>query len=639
MSDLKSHDLEHPENEMVIDTSKMSEGKRNALEVTEAARDTSWKNTSFAGNIFMGNIDYSKILPFPIQAEDDAKIGDDLVKRVSVFLKENLDPEAVDATRTIPQHITDGLIKMNIFAMKVPKEYGGMGLSQMNYCRVMSAISSWCNSTAVYISAHQSIGIPQPLKMFGTEAQKQKYLPMFAKGKISAFALTEPGVGSDPAQMKTIATLNEAGTHYIINGEKLWCSNGPIADVLVVMAQTEPAIIKGKEQKQITAFIVEKEYPGIETIHRCDFMGIRGIQNGLMKFTNVSVPVENIIWGKGKGLKLALATLNTGRLTIPASSIGMAKSCLSYMRRWGNKRKQWGTAIGRHEAGAKKIAFVASNTFALEAVTYLTSSWADDHSKDIRIEAAMVKLFASERSWEIIDTALQFRGGRGYETATSLKARGEDPYPIERMMRDCRINRIIEGTSDIMRLFLAREAMDPHLKVAADLIKKHVPNAEKINAGVQLAAFYAQWYPKQWVNSSLWNTHTDKGKLSKHFQYVESTSHRLARTIFHYMGLYQEKLESKQMILERLMDIGTELFAIATTCSYAYTLFEKGKIDKTPLYLADVFSLDSESRIARLFEELSDNSDHKKVKLSNSILDHDIGWLEEGIIWCDDFKV
>ena len=625
------------EEEMIIDTSKMNEGKRAAMEVAESARETEWNNPSFGGELFMGNFRADLIDPFPVQPDDEKKIGDELVSKVSQFLKDNLDAEEVDATRTIPADVLKGLADMKLFAMKIPKQYGGLGLSQVNYNRVMMAISSHCGGTAVLISAHQSIGIPQPLKMFGTEEQKSKYFPWFAEGKISAFALTEPNVGSDPAQMSTKAELTEDGQHYLISGEKLWCTNGPIADVMVVMAQTEPKIRNDREIKQITAFIVEKDYPGIEVIHRCDFMGIRGIQNGLLKFTNVKVPTDNIIMGKGRGLKLALATLNTGRLTLPAACTGMAKACLSFVRRWGNKREQWGAKIGKHEAGAEKISHVAAGAFAMEAVTFLTSAWADSRDKDIRIEAAMAKMFCSEMAWNIIDETMQFRGGRGYEKASSLQARGEDPYPIERLMRDCRINRIIEGTTDIMRLFLAREAMDPHLKVAADLLKKHTPTGQKIRAGVQLATFYSKWYPSQWLNSSIWHNHSKMGsKLAKHFQYVESTSHKLARTIFHYMGLYQDRLERKQMILGRLMDIGTELFAISASCSYAHSMVEKKPEDLTPLYLADVFSLDAENRVKKLFDDLSDNHDHKKVKLSKSVLEGDLTWLEEGIIYCDD---
>lgn len=619
------------EPEMIIDTSKMNAGKADAMEVAEGARQTKWEHPSFGSELFMGVFKPDMIYPFPEQSDEDKKIGDDYVKKVMDFLEDKLDPEEVDETRTIPSEVFDGLAEMGIFAMKIAKEYGGLGFSQVNYNRVMMAVSSYCGSTAVLISAHQSIGVPQPLKMFGTEEQKKAWLPKFREGKISAFALTEPDVGSDPAQMSTTATLTEDGKHYIINGLKLWCTNGPIADILVVMAKTEPIIKNGREIKQITAMIVEKGMPGFEVQHRCDFMGIRGINNGLLSFKNVKVPVENVILGPGKGLKLALATLNTGRLTLPAACTGMAKACVNIVRRWGNERVQWGAAIGKHEAGAQKISYIASHTFAMEAVTHLTSHWADHKDKDIRIEAAMAKMFCSEIAWEVIDQTMQFRGGRGYEKANSLKERGDTPFPVERMMRECRINRIIEGTTDIMKLFLAREAMDPHLTVAQDLIKKHVPMGQKIKSGVKLAGFYSTWYPTQWVNSSLWNTYDHLGKLATHYSYIESTAHRLARTIFHYMGIYQDRLERKQILLGRLMEIGTELFAMTTTCSYALLKMEEMNEDETPKYLADVFCLASKRRIENLFDEISDNDDDKSVKLAKSILAGDLKWMEEGV--------
>ena len=626
-----------PEQESLIDTSKMNVGKASAMQATEAAREEQGEAQGFAGQLFMGRFQSHLLFPFPQQSSEEKKIGDDLVDKVCQFLKQNLDPERVDATRTIPDEVINGMVEMGLFAMKVPKEYDGLGLSQVNYNRVMIAISSYCGSTAVLLSAHQSIGVPQPLKMFGTKAQKDKYLPLFRQGKISAFALTEPEVGSDPAKMETTATLTADGKHYLLNGVKLWCTNGLIADVLVVMAQTEPKILSnGKQAKQITAFIVEKKMPGIEIKHRCDFMGIRGIQNGVLKFTDVKVPVGNIILGKGKGLKLALATLNTGRLTLPAAATGMSKYCLAIVREWGNERVQWGLPIGKHEAGSKKIAFIAASTFAMEAVTYLTSHMADDPTLDIRIEAAMAKLFCSELAWKVIDETMQFRGGRGYEKASSLKARGEKGYPVERMMRDTRINRIIEGTTDIMKLFLAREAMDPHLKITAEILKKNLSVEHKVRAGVKLAAFYSKWYPTQWLNSSLWGIHNDLGKLSKHFSYVESTSHKLARTIFHYMGLYKDRLERKQNILGALMDIGTELFAMATTCSYAKLKMDENPDDMTPQYLADIFCLNGKRKIARLFDDLTDNDHKKENKLAKSVLQGDLKWLEKGIIRTED---
>jgi alkylation response protein AidB-like acyl-CoA dehydrogenase len=626
-----------PEEESVIDTSKMNAEKASTMRITEAAREAAVSQKSFAGQLFMGSFQPHLLFPFPVQSLEEKIIGDHLVEKVCHFLKQNLDPEKVDATQTIPEEVIKGMAEIGLFAMKVPKEYNGLGLSQVNYNRVMVAISSYCGSTAVLLSAHQSIGVPQPLKMFGTKAQKEKYLPLFREGKISAFALTEPEVGSDPGKMETTATLTDDGKHYLLNGVKLWCTNGLIADVLVVMAGTEAKKMSdGQQIKQITAFIVEKEMPGIEIQHRCDFMGIRGIQNGVIKFTNVKVPIENIILGKGKGLKLALATLNTGRLTLPAAATGMSKYCLAVAREWGNERVQWGLPIGKHEAGSKKIAFIAASTFAMEAVTYLTSHMADDPKVDIRIEAAMAKLFCSELSWKVIDETMQFRGGRGYEKASSLKARGEKGYPIERMMRDTRINRIIEGTTDIMKLFLAREAMDPHLKVAAEILKKNVSMEKKLHAGVKLAAFYGKWYPTQWLNSSLWASHTDLGELSKHFSYVETTSHKLARTIFHYIGLYQNRLERKQNILGILMEIGTELFAMASTCSYAKHKMDNDPTDSTPKYLADVFCLNAKRKISRLFEDLTDNDDKKENKLAKSVLKGDLKWLEKGIVWTED---
>ncbi|MBK1880331.1 acyl-CoA dehydrogenase family protein [Pelagicoccus mobilis] len=618
--------------EDLIDTSRMNKEQREALEVAEAAREASSVKASFGSQLFMGCFEPEHLTPFPFQSPEEEAIGEDLVDRLSDYLKEHLDPEKVDETRTIPSEVVEELVRQGVFAMKIPKEYDGLGLSQVNYNRVMMMLASHCGSTAVLVSAHQSIGVPQPLKLFGTEQQKRKYLPRFRKGAISAFALTEPDVGSDPAQMSTIAEPSEDGGHYILNGEKLWCTNGTIADIIVVMAQTPAKVIRGRERKQITAFIVEADWEGVEVAHRCDFMGIRGIQNGLLRFKNVKVPKENILFGEGKGLKLALVTLNTGRLTLPAACTGMAKQCLSIARRWGKHRKQWGAAVGMHEAGRTKIASIAANTFAMEAITLLTSHWADQGDKDIRIEAAMAKLFCSEMAWQVVDETMQLRGGRGYEKASSLRARGEPAFPVERMMRECRINRIIEGTTEVMKLFLAREAMDPHLRIAAGMLKRKAPTSEKLRAGVNMAAYYGGWYPRQWVNASAWHAHEEAGGLGTEFRFIESASHRLARTIFHYMGIYQDRLEKRQNILGHLMEIGTELFAIAATCSYANGLVQRNPDDRSPLDLAKLFSEQSKLRIGDHYRSLKLNADREANAMAKRVLADEFKWLEAGIL-------
>lgn len=609
----------------------ISQEKLKSLEFAEAAREQEWKSPSFALQLFYGNPDFNLIHPFPAQSQAEKKAGDEYLIRIERFLKENLDPDEVDRTSIIPDKVMKGLGEMGAFALKIPKEYGGMGFSQYNYNRIMHLVSSFCGSTAVLLSAHQSIGVPQPLKLFGTPEQKKKYLPMFAKGAVSAFALTEPTAGSDPRNMLTTATPTPDGKHFLINGEKLWCTNGIIADVLVVMAVTPPKIVKGKEIKQITAFIVETSTPGFERVHRCHFMGLHGIQNGLLRFKDVKVPRENIILGEGEGLKLALMTLNTGRLTLPAASAGLGKWCLHVSRVWSEKRHQWGSAIGQHEAVALKLNYIATHTFAMDAVTWLCSAMADDHKRDIRLEAAIAKYFTTEVSWKIADETLQIRGGSGYESSSSLAKRGVDYWPVERVLRDSRINRIIEGTSEIMHLFIAREALDKHLSLVKPLLSGRTPLPAKLAAAGKLLGYYACWYPKLWLPTFAGGEITSlTPPLDRHMIYVKKASQRLARYTFHQMSKYQQKLESKQSILSRVVDIGTELFAMACTCSYADHLTKKGNTNAVEL--ADNFCLDAQKRIEALFKEGCSNNDKGHLKVAKKVLAKEFEWLENEII-------
>jgi alkylation response protein AidB-like acyl-CoA dehydrogenase len=624
--DVKKTPAVEQEDSVVLNATTNVDAKtRAALEVTEEARDTEYLNPSFGAQLFMGHFDPSLLYPFPFQSEEDKKIGDEYIEKIVNFLKENLDPDQVDTTHEIPKKVIDGLVKLGAFAIKIPKEYNGLGFSQTNYNRIIMAVSSYCGATAVLLSAHQSIGVPQPLKMFGTEAQKKKWLPKFREGLISAFALTEPDVGSDPAQMSTEAKLSEDGSYYILNGDKLWCTNGVVADVIVVMAKTAPKMVKGKERKQISAFILDMKTPGIELVHRCEFMGLKGIYNGLLRFKDVKIPKENLLIAEGRGLAMALATINVGRLTLPAACLGCAKQALAIARDWGTERVQWGQPVGNHEAGRDKMAFIAANTFAIEAITYLTSSWQDLGNIDIRIEAAMAKLFSTEVLWKITDALMQLRGGR-----VSLKARGEKPYPVERMMRDTRINMILEGSTEIMHLFLAREAIDPHLKLAGNLLNKKSGFSDKMKSVGKILKFYSKWYPKQYFFTD--NSYKDLGELAEYFQFVNSYAHVLARKIIYYMGKYQQNLEKKQLILARLVDIGTLLFVMAATTSYAKGLVDKKPGDKTPIDLAHHFNKSAIHQIKHLFHELDDNVDRSINKLAPLVLDNKIQWLEEGRI-------
>ncbi len=603
-----------------------SQGAVEAMEVAEASRETEWEKPSFVGDLFLGKLNLDLIHPFPEQPAADKAEADPFLDKLERFLAENVDAEEIDRKGEYDYELFKGFNEIGAWGMKIPKEYGGLGFSATNYNRALGIISTWCANTVAWLSAHQSIGVPQPLKLFGTEEQKKKYLPRLAKGAISAFALTEPGVGSDPAKMQTFAKPTEDGKGWILNGEKLWCTNGLKAEIIVVMSQTPPKVVNGKEKKQISAFILEMDTPGVEIAHRCQFMGLRGIGNVLIRFKDVFVPKENLLWGEGLGLKLALITLNTGRLTIPAGCAAGGRRMIEIAREWANERVQWGAPIGKHEAVAAKLAWMASHTLAMEAIVWLTSGLADRGNVDLRLEAAMAKLFNTEVAWQCVDHLMQIRGGRGFETSTSLKARGEKAYPVERIMRDMRINRIFEGTSEIQHLFIAREAVDPHMKRGYKILQPETPTGEKVSAAAKAGAFYATWYPTRYLGWSRFPKFGEFGRLSSHMGYVERQSRHLSRSIFHAMMRYQAKLERKQMVLFRIVDIGTDLFAMSATISYATMLAKKG--EKNALELADVFCREARKRIDQNFRTLFDDADEVAYKVVQKMLKGEYEWLE-----------
>ncbi|CRZ16731.1 acyl-CoA dehydrogenase family protein [Mycolicibacterium neworleansense] len=596
--------------------------ERQARQVAEQAREAQWHQPSFGKELFLGRLRLDLVHPHPRGPAETTERGEAFVAKLRQFCETQIDAAVIERDAQIPDKVIQGLKELGAFGMKISTEFDGLGLSQVYYNKALTLVGSVHPALGALLSAHQSIGVPQPVSMFGTPEQKRTWLPRCTR-EISAFLLTEPDVGSDPARLHATATPD--GDDYLLNGVKLWTTNGVIADLLVVMAQVPP----GEGHKGgITAFVVEADTPGIVVTNRNAFMGLRGIENGLTKLTDVRVPAANRIGREGEGLKIALTTLNVGRLSLPAVCTGTAKWCLKIAREWSKERVQWGRPVGEHDAVAGKVAFIAATAYGIESMVELAGELADAGRTDIRIEAALAKLYGSEMAWLIADELVQIRGGRGFETAESLAARGERGVPVEQILRDMRINRIFEGSTEIMHLMLAREAVDAHLSVAGDIIDPDTDLKHKAKAAAQAGKFYARWLPTLVTGKGqLPTSFTEFGPLGEHLRYVERASRKLARSTFYAMSRWQGRLEYKQRFLGRIVDIGAELFAMTAACIRAQSEGADSAVE-----LADAFCHQSRVRADRLFHELWDNSDDSDRALTRGVLAGRYTSLEDGII-------
>ena len=604
--------------------------EEQARAVAEESRESGWDKPSFAKELFLGRFPLELIHPFPRPSDDEAARIAAFLDKLRDFL-ETIDGSVIERNAQIPDEYVKGFAQLGCFGMKIPSKYGGLNLSQVAYNRALMMVSSVHPSLGALMSAHQSIGVPEPLKLAGTPEQKQRFLPRCAAGAISAFLLTEPDVGSDPARLASTATPVDDGQVYELDGVKLWTTNGVVADLLVVMAKVPRS--EG-HRGGISAFVVEADSPGITVERRNMFMGLRGIENGVTRLHRVRVPKENLIGREGDGLKIALTTLNAGRLAIPAMAGGSAKWSLKIAREWSAERVQWGKPVGTHGAVASKLAFITATTYALEAVLELSGQMADEGRNDIRIEAALAKLWSSEMACVIADELLQIRGGRGYETAESLAARGERAVPVEQSVRDLRINRIFEGSSEIMRLLIAREAVDAHLSAAGDLAKADTDLRQKAAAAVGATGFYAKWLPQLVFGEGQRPTaYREFGELATHLRFIERSSRKLARNTFYAMARWQASLEQKQGFLGRIVDIGAELFAMSAACVRAEAQrADDPAVGQGAYELADAFCQQATLRVRALFDGLWANTDSTDVRLARGVLDGRYIWLEEGVL-------
>jgi alkylation response protein AidB-like acyl-CoA dehydrogenase len=623
------------------------------LEQIEEARERI-SGVSFMSGLFAGKPDFSLLLT-PVEPAEQKAAWEEFRPKLERFLIDHVDPDEIERTAKIPDSVMKGLFSIGAFGMKIPKEYGGLGFSYQNYGRALVLIAGWSNILALTVAVPQSIGIAMPLLLFGTEEQKRRYLPLVAREAVSAFALTEPITGSDAANITTEAVLDEDGA-YLVNGEKLWCTNAPIARYVTLIARVPArcekhggrtawtAVPQGRtaEQSVHTAFVLDMQTPGVLIRQRCQFEGCRGIENGHIMLRDVRIPASNVIGEIGRGLKYALTILNVGRaVSIPAICLGMAKQAWQPTLDRANSRVTFQRPLAERQTQQMRVGRMAGRLFAMEALASAVWRMADQHRYDVRIEAAIAKLFCSETTIQFLKDSQTIFGGMGYETADSKRTRGEPAFGIEQLVRDAEMYRIGEGATDVLRPFVAREALNMHLERARSYFDETINPAKRLVEIGRLILFYAPWYVNRWLPGRLPSQgvfrHTH---VRSRLRFVECASRRLARAVLYAMLWHRQSLRDDQGRQNRMESVGEDLLLIAVTSLYTEEL--ERTVGQTEIWdLAEEVFAEARSRITKQTRELVINNDSPPTIVGTKALSGRYPLLSQGIIerTLEDYRV
>jgi alkylation response protein AidB-like acyl-CoA dehydrogenase len=606
--------------------------------IAEAARDKA-AYTGFIAGLFEADVRWNLFNAIRIPEVTPSAL--DFLEGLKPILL-SLDPERVDSEGELPESVIKSLAHLGALGIKIPKCFGGQEFTQYEYQQVATLCGSVDASLTVLLSAAQSIGVPEPLRLFGTEDQKAKYLPRLAGGEISGFALTERNVGCDISKVETYAVrVKEDGrtVGYRLTGEKFFITNSAkqdgefLSSMLVVIARIvdRPEELRDPQvSKRYGAFIVETQWPGC-TVARLRFEGVRGIYNGVPRFNNVYVPIENRLGSEEDGLRIALATLTVGRLTLPAACLGGLKQCLAAMRWWAQTRVQWNKPIGEHNLVGEKLCRVAAYTLALEAVMAFCGAWANKKG-DLRLESAAAKIIGSEWYWEAVNDLFQVRGGRGFMTAEAQRKSGEQAIPVMRMLRDARINLVWEGTSEILRIWMARESLSPYLEQGLAILQGSI--SRKLAAG--------RYYARMSLLSSLPFLHSQSAsslfrkEYADWIRFIESSSRSLTRSTLTTTLYHRQKLHNKQLLLQHLVNDSLLLFPMAATLWYASQPEKRTKPGIREL--VTYFCQDMADRLHPPSSIAGRIRRHQKdtvvYRLSKAIMSGEYAWLEDGILPC-----
>ncbi|MCF7803801.1 MAG: acyl-CoA dehydrogenase family protein [Candidatus Marinimicrobia bacterium] len=559
---------------------------------------------SFMKSLFQGKIEEDLLFPYPALDGEEADNLELLIDTLHKFAADNIDSKAIDENSEIPMEVLNGLGELGLWGLIIPEKYDGYGFSQTAYSKVFEEIARIDSSIVVTLGAHSSIGL-KGLLLFGSDELKQKYLPGLATGEqLAAFALTEPGSGSDAASIATRAELSDDGKYYILNGTKIWITNGGIADVFTVFAQTEMEI-DGEKKDKITAFIVTRDMEGFSSGGEEKKLGIKGSSTTELHFDNVKVPVENMLGPRGKGFKVAMMVLNSGRLGLASGCVGAMKDLVGMSTEHALQREQFQTKIAEFEIIKEKIARMNMNAYVTESMVYHTTGLADMEEVDYSLESAICKVYASEKLWDVVNEALQISAGAGY-----MKE-----YPYERFLRDSRINMIFEGTNEILRVFVALMGME----APGDYLKK-VGKAlrDPIKSAGLLTDYVYKKIRRSVTHQELPKAHEAlKPSVEAFTKYVDE----LAGTVEKVLTTHGKKIIHREHIQKRIAEAAMELYAMGTTISRTTADIEADGLESSQvgIDICNTFCEESWRRIRRRLTMTESNQDETINAMAEAI--------------------
>ncbi|XP_028303438.1 complex I assembly factor ACAD9, mitochondrial [Gouania willdenowi] len=576
---------------------------------------TQGRQMAYAKELFLGQLNKAEVFPYPEITHEELDEIKQLVAPVEKYFNEEVDSARIDREAQIPAETLNGLKELGLFGIMVPEEYGGLGLSNTMYAR-LAEITSLDGSIAVTLAAHQAIGL-KGILIAGSDAQKQKYLPRLASGEhVAAFCLTEPGSGSDAASIKTRATLSEDGTHYLINGSKIWISNGAMADIMTVFAKTEVEV-DGVKKDKISAFIVERAFGGVVSGKPEDKLGIRGSNTCEVSFENVPVPVENVIGDVGGGFKVAMNILNSGRFSMGSSSAGMIKKLIALTSEYAATRKQFDRSLSDFGMIQEKFALMALNAYVMESMAYLTAGMMDRPGlPDCSLEAAMVKVFSSEGGWFCVSEALQVLGGLGYTK----------DYPYERYLRDCRILPIFEGTNEILRMYIALTGM----QFAGKTLTAKLKEMRRGNLGLAITKIGQKLRVSLGGSVDLGLTGKDgvvHPSLTDSAKMLEHNVHVFGTTVESLLYRFGKTVVDEQLMLKKVANILINMYAMTSVLSRASRSICIGlrnhdhEVLLTNTFCREAFNMNNYWMV-QLQKNCPDNNDANIKKIAKAVLDN-----------------